>query len=166
MTALIMACGAGSAVAQSNAELLDRIKQLETRISELEKTNAPAAKPGPLEAWLGATKFSGYASASYLYNFNRPSGLAPNNSGATDYTRGRSFDGGHNEFALNKLKLVLEKPVEFSGEKWDAGYRADLIFGQDATLLQSAGLNLGTHGDLRFERARTGLRQWHLRAGA
>src|SRR5262249_46710319 len=38
--------------------------------------------------------------------------------------------------------------VEWSAENWDAGYRADLIFGQDAHLIQSSGLSLGNEGDL------------------
>lgn len=149
LTAAIMAC-AGTARADE-AELLKKIEELEARVAELEGKGPMAEgtmKAGGWEAWLGAVKFSGFASASYLYNFNRPSGLTPNSRGDTDYTRGRSFDGAHNEFTLNKLKLTLERPVAFSADDWDAGFRADLIFGQDATLIQSGGLNLGTHGDI------------------
>src|SRR5213592_4415259 len=110
---------AGAAHADEQ-DLVNRIKVLEKRIAELEgkKGEAPEKKDSPVEAWLGATKFSGFASASYLYNFNHP---------ASDKTMGRSFDVNHGEFALNKLKLMFEKSVEYSGEKWDAGYRADLI---------------------------------------
>jgi hypothetical protein len=156
LTAAIMAC-AGT-VRADDQELLDKIKKLEDRVNELEGKGPQAEavkKNGGWEAWLGATKFSGFVSGSYLYNFNRPSGLTPSTGGAggggagvTDYTRGRSFDGAHNEFAINKLKLALEKPVEWSGENFDAGYRADLIFGQDAHLIQSSGLSLGNEGDL------------------
>jgi hypothetical protein len=136
LTAAIMAC-AGTARAQDQA-LQDRIKKLEDRIAELEGKGpeVAAAKGSPWSAWVGASKLSGFASASYLYNFNH-----------TD-ARGRSFDVNHNEFSLNKLKLTLEKPVDYSGEHWDAGYRADLIFGQDAKSIQSAGLSLGSQGDL------------------
>src|SRR2546427_11695715 len=100
MTALIMACGANSARAQADPSLLDRIKKLEARIAELEgKTNAaPAVKPALLEASLGATKFSGYASGSYPFNFKPPPGLAPNSPSEQDYTRGRCFCGNRNQF--------------------------------------------------------------------
>ena len=151
LTATIMACAQRTRAADDQ-QLLDKIKALEDRVAELEgkgPMGTNVMKAGGWESWIGATKLSGFASASYLYNFNRPSALTPAPvGGATDYTRGRSFDGAHNEFALNKFKLTLEKPVEFSGENWDAGYRADLIFGQDAALIQSSGLALGSHGDL------------------
>jgi hypothetical protein len=163
--ALLALCVAATLMAGTSAamadekELLEKIKKLEDRVAELEG-KGPAAeatkKAGGWEAWIGAVKFSGFASASYLYNFNRPSGLTPSTGGVgggrageTDYTRGRSFDGPHNEFSLNKLKLTLEKPVEYSGENWDVGFRSDLIFGQDAALIQSGGLALGSHGDLQ-----------------
>ncbi|MBI2925220.1 MAG: porin [Verrucomicrobia bacterium] len=131
---------AGTARADEK-ELLEKIKQLENRVAELEGrggTNVVAKDDIMSKSlgFLGNVELSGFASASYLYNFNRA-----NNAG-------RTFDLNHNEFALNKFKLTLEKPVEWSGENWDAGFRADLIFGQDATVLQSAGLNLGTHGDI------------------
>lgn len=138
LTAAIMTC-AGTSQGQSQQELLDKIKSLEARVAELEEKGpaVAAAKGSPWESWIGSTKFSGFASASYLYNFNR-----------TDTIYGRSFDVDHNEFSLNKLKLVFERPVDFSPDKWDVGFRSDLIFGEDASLIQSAGLNLGSQGDL------------------
>ncbi|MEK7707981.1 MAG: porin [Verrucomicrobiota bacterium] len=173
LTAAAMMTGAGRARAEdapTKEQLLNRITALEKRRDEKEMagTNAPpGTKTGHLfEAdadsfkakmaeYFGKVHFSGFASASYLYNFNRPGNLTPSvggvgggGGGATDYTRGRSFDGAHNEFAINKLKLVLEKPVDYSATNWDAGFRADLIFGQDAALIQSSGLALGSHGDL------------------
>lgn len=163
--------GAGMARADE-AAMLEKIKALEKRLDEKEmaSTNAPITpeeKGGHLfkadadtfnakmAEYFGKVHFNGFASASYLFNFNRPDNLTPSvggvgggGAGATDYTRGRSFDGAHNEFALNKLKLVLEKPVDASATNWDAGFRADVVFGQDAPLIQSSGLALGSHGDL------------------
>lgn len=137
LAAAIMAC-AGTTQA-GEQDLQDKIKRLEDRVAELEGKGpvAAAEKGTPWEAWLGSTKFSGFASASYVYSFNRAEPIT-----------GRLYDVNHNEFALNKLKLTVEKPVEFSSEKWDAGYRADLVFGQDAEKIQSAGLNLGKSGDV------------------
>ncbi len=139
LTAALLA-SAGNATAADQQELLDKIQKLEQRVAELEG-RVPQAEPKdatkPVEAWLGATKFSGFASVSYWYNFNR-----------VDPITGRFFDLHHNQFELNKLKLTLEKPVDFNPDKWNVGYRADLIFGQDAEKIQSAGLNLGNAGDL------------------
>lgn len=137
--ALAGTIGLGAPARAAEQDLANHVKEMERRLSELEgqKAGAETNKPSALEAWLGASKFSGFASVSYLYNFNR-----------ADTVTGRTFDVNHNEFAANKLKLALEKPTEFSGEKWDAGYRADLIFGQDARVIQSAGLDLGKYIDL------------------
>lgn len=146
LAAIISSCAA-TGYAQDNAELLERIKALEKRLAERDEKAAATTKPEPagtaekpenkMMEFFGKTHFSGFASGSYFYNFNR-----------TDKITGRSFDANHDEFMLNKLKLAMERPVDFSADKWDAGYRADLVFGQDAPLIQSAGLNLGTHGDL------------------
>jgi hypothetical protein len=122
-----------------NSELMDKIRKLEQRVAELESP----AQNGDVAAerrWLDDLEFSGFASASYFYNVHRP---------ASRVNVGRGFDDRHNEFNANKLKLALERPVEISGDKWDAGFRADLIFGEDAALTQAAGLSLGDHGDLQ-----------------
>ncbi|MFZ5609023.1 MAG: outer membrane beta-barrel protein [Pseudomonadota bacterium] len=92
-----------------------------------------------LDELLGAAKLSGFVSTSFVYDFNRP---------ASDKIAGRSFDINHADFAINKLELELEKPAAFSGESWDVGYQAHVIFGQDAQLIQSAGFDLGTNGDV------------------
>lgn len=146
-TALLVCTGTAKADEQM---LLDKIKAMEQRISELEGRTVPPAdkheetsteekpeKKSGIEELFTGTHFSGFASASYFYNFNR-----------TEPIMGRLYDVNHNEFELNKLKLSFEKPVEFRSDDWDAGYRADLIFGQDAEKIQSAGLNLGKSGDV------------------
>ena len=96
LTAAIMAC-AGT-VRGDEQNLQNKIKKLEQRISELEdKGPAVAAEKGkPWDAWLGTTKFSGYVSSSYMYSFNRSKEVS-----------GRYFDNDHNEFNVNKFKLVL-----------------------------------------------------------
>src|ERR1035438_4252588 len=40
------------------------------------------------------------------------------------------------------------KPIDYNPTNWIVGYRADLIFGQDAAVIHSSGFNLGTDGDL------------------
>ena len=124
---------------------------LEKRVSALEgsaTTSVAIAKsdiPQKSLDFLGQTEISGFASASYLYDFNGTHG--------TRTVDGRTFDTHANQFALNKFKLALEKPIDYNPTNWIVGYRADLIFGEDAAAIHSASphggtFNLGTDGDL------------------
>ena len=93
----------------------------------------PAAPAGP------KVNISGYVTASYTYS-TRHTG------GAGSPIVGRLYDRFHDQVELNAAKLTLDKPV--ATDKWDAGAHVDLLFGQNAPVLQSAGLNLGTNGDV------------------
>ena len=120
----------------------ERIKQLEERIKQLEgradAMGGTAANPiNKLNTMLDGVTLSGYAEASYSWS-------SADNPGRTIV--GRSFDRNDNQFMVNGVKLTLQRPV--STNKWDAGFRADLLFGQNATLIQSSGLNLGGQGDI------------------
>lgn len=95
--------------------------------------------PESTAGFLKGTEISGYVSASYFYNFNKPE---------SGENTGRGFDVRHNEFMFNKFVLHLEHPVEYNPYHWTAGYKATLLFGQDAGFTQAAGLSLGEHGDL------------------
>ena len=145
----VMVSAAGISWADGdNQELLEKVKQLEQRVAELEGKStqqvavAKSDIPQKTLDFLGQTELSGFASASYLYNF---AGKNP---------VGRTFDVNHDQFAFNKFKLTLEKPVDYNPTNWVAGYRADLIFGQDAAVIHSGNskagttFNLGTDGDL------------------
>ncbi len=123
---------------KENKELRKRLEILEEKLGQnpyVEKESVPETT----RQFLGQTEISGYVSASYFYNFNRPSG---------GENTGPGFDVRHNEFMANKLVLTLEKPVEYNAFDWQAGYLATLIFGQDAEFTQAAGLGLGDQGDL------------------
>jgi hypothetical protein len=96
-------------------------------------TPAPAAPAGP------KVNISGFVTASYTYS-TRHTG------GAGSPIVGRLYDRFHDQIELNAAKLVLEKPV--ATDKFDAGARVDLLFGQNPAVIQSAGLNLGTNGDV------------------
>lgn len=140
---MVLSLGAGPAWPQEKTTPAVEVKTEKPAIPlEVKPIEAPPAHaaeaPQPVDFFKN-NKLSGFLSASYLYDFNKP---------ATDTSTGRSFDINHNEFTINKFKLTLENSVDYSGEKWDAGYRGDLIFGQDALLTQSVGLALGTQGDL------------------
>ena len=128
-----------------------RSDNLEKRISALEGSstqNVALAKTDITQKsldFLGQTEISGFVSASYLYDFNDTHGSRT--------VAGRSFDTHANQFALNKFKLALEKPIDYNPTNWIVGYRADLIFGEDAAAIHSVSphggsFNLGTDGDL------------------
>ncbi|CAN5227608.1 hypothetical protein BH09GEM1_BH09GEM1_45420 [soil metagenome] len=59
---------------------------------------------------------------------------------------GRLYDRFNDQFMLNALKLSLDKSVDST--KLDAGFHTDILFGQNATPIRSAGLALGAQGDL------------------
>jgi hypothetical protein len=112
---------------------------------------------------LEATTISGYVEASYVGNIKK--GLVgvnqhnnddsavndDKNVGLAGANQLRAFDNNAG-FTLNAIKLVLEKPL---GEgDWAAGYRADLLFGQDAAQLNRAegtGNPNFDHGDTSTE---------------
>jgi hypothetical protein len=77
---------------------------------------------------------SGYVDAGYSYGFQGNDTTAPDRK-ATDAKPGSNF-------GLNALKLALEKPLP-EGSGAAAGFRVDLIVGQDASVIDGTG-NAGT----------------------
>ena len=139
------ACGSGAAVFVCASA--------RTRLNVRRLPCAPPAAPVPathdtvpaaaapdtakhVETTLFGVKLGGYAEASYVYA-NHPVGHA---------IVGRLYDRFANTFTLNALKLWLDRP--YATDKFDAGFHADVIFGQNARVLQSNGFNLGDHGDV------------------
>ncbi len=90
----------------------------------------------PQESWFNKLTFSGYVTASYTYAVHHADGAIV----------GRLYDRFHDQIEMNAASIAVEKAV--ATDKWDAGARVDLLFGEDAPTVQSAGLNLGTNGDL------------------
>lgn len=105
--------------------------------------------PKTLE-FLEATTISGYVEASYVYNVtDQVTGKTQRRAGNADITpqgprkfsgvgganQLRAFDRNHG-FTLHAVKLVFEKPL--GEEDYAAGYRTDLLFGQDAQQLGRA----------------------------
>lgn len=88
---------------------------------------APAAPANPLASLLGSTSLSGFIDGYYGYNFNQPhsrvSGL-------------RAFDGPSNQFGLNMVELILDKPAEVTNSR--LGYRLSLGFGQAMNVVNSS----------------------------
>jgi hypothetical protein len=95
--------------------------------------------PGGLAAQGAALKLTGFADVSYAYSGH--------SSGDTAIV-GRLYDRLQNRFTLNALGVVLDKP--YDPGKRSAGFHAEVLFGQNATVIKSGGgtLDLGTEGDI------------------
>jgi hypothetical protein len=112
-------------------------------VSLASAVQAEEAKQNLLTA-VSSTTLSGYVDTSAIWKFG--SGNAP--------LVGRSFDGAGKQdgFNLNAVKVSLEKPLE-EGD-WAAGYKADLLFGPDAVMFNTA----GGGGDVGIKQAYVNLR--------
>ncbi len=99
-----------------------------------------AASASRLSGFFARTDVSGFVSVSFFHNFNDSDPAA------------NAFVTKHDEFTLHKLKLALEKPVERHEDKWDVGFRADLIAGEDARVIHAAGLG-GSDNPVDLEQA-------------
>lgn len=132
------ACISGVLLSSAVLALADTsTDDLKARVAQLE---ALAAKEGLLPSGTPAPKFvsamsditiSGFVQASYFYNTRHPA------DGASD---GYLWNTKDNSFSINKFKLTLaSKPV--ATDKWDAGFKASLMFGEDAPNLNSGGAN-------------------------
>ncbi|MDR1190770.1 MAG: porin [Verrucomicrobiales bacterium] len=74
-----------------------------------------------VETDVAGVRLNGYVDVGYLYNFYVGDNLLRHGSDAAS--------GGN--FNLNVVKLTVDKPLSNKNE-WSAGFRADLMFGQDA----------------------------------
>ena len=125
-----IAAGAGNALADSAG-----MDELKARVAQLE---ALATKEGILPSGTPVPKFvsamsdisiSGFVTASYFYDTTRPADNSPN---------AYLWNRHSGDFSINKFKLTLaSKPVEASGSEWSAGFRASLIWGEDAPIVNT-----------------------------
>lgn len=113
-------------LAQENADLKNRLDALEG-VAKKEGI-LPSADPSPrIVTAMSDISISGFAQASYFYNTQKPA------DGLSD---GYLWNTKDNSFSLNKFKLTIaSKPV--ATDKWDAGFKASLLFGDDAPALNS-----------------------------
>ncbi len=135
-----------AASAKVNKDLLDKVDRLENRLKQLEmkptgaEMAAPAYIPPSGSGFLKAAEdiqISGYLNTEWNINTVHPStgGLNGINSDRAGVNQLRSFDRNHNSFVVNALDLTLEKKAPETG---GIGFRADLIFGEDAKFLNAA----------------------------
>jgi hypothetical protein len=109
---------------KENLELRQRLAK-PSRTSPRRRASSPAATPPPkFVSALSEITLSGFVQASYFYNTQDPADKASD---------GYLWNTIHDSFSINKVKLTLaSKPSERSGELWDAGFRASMIWGDDA----------------------------------
>jgi hypothetical protein len=105
-------------------------------------TTTKKAEPPPppvnhLETSIAGIKLTGFVEGSYAYSSR--------SSGDTIIV-GRLYDRFQNQFMLNALGVVLDKP--YDPTKFSAGFHTELLIGQNANLIRSPGLYLGNQADL------------------
>lgn len=121
-------------VEKENAELKKRLETLEN-LAKKEGILASGEGAKMPVAALSDITISGFVTSSYFYDTSVPGDRISN---------GYLWNGSHNAFSLNKVKLTLaSKPVERSGEKWDVGFRTSFIFGEDAPIVNTGGAAQG-----------------------
>jgi len=140
--------------AKMNKQLMNKINRLENRIKQLEvrptgvgMVAAPytPAEGGVLRA-AEDIQVSGYIETSYQLSPNIPSTgttVGPNTNAAGVLAL-HGIDNIHNSFTVNALKLTLEKEAPETG---GLGFRADLMFGEDAKFLNGATLGAAAAHD-------------------
>jgi hypothetical protein len=89
-----------------------------------------------LAQWPADVKVSGYGEASFSTSTNA----------AGDVIVGRLYDRFHDQFMLNAFTLSVDKA--FDPKKRSAGVHGEVLFGQNAAVIQSGGLSLGAQGDI------------------
>jgi Putative beta-barrel porin-2, OmpL-like. bbp2 len=78
---------------------------------------------------------TGFAEVSYAYT----------SRGDADAIVGRLYDRFHDEFVLNALTLTLDMPHDAA--TLSAGAHAEVVYGQNASVIKSAGFDLGEQAD-------------------
>jgi hypothetical protein len=95
-----------------------------------------ASSEGTAELPRKTLAINGYLTASYTYS----------NGHAGPAIVGRFYDRFQNEIDINAANVVFDlAPVT---DKLDAGFKAEFLFGQNAAVTKSLGLDLGQNADL------------------
>lgn len=114
---------------RENADLRKRLEALE-HLAQKEgiMPSGEGPKVFPIKA-LSDITISGFVTTSYFYDTSTPQDRESN---------GYLWNTTHNSFSLNKVKLTLASaPVERSGDNWDAAFRASMIWGEDAPIVNT-----------------------------
>jgi len=125
-------------LAKENAELKARLDALEMAAKK-EGILPSDGSSSKLVKAMSEITISGFVQASYFVNTDDPA------DGMSDAYIWNTKD---NSFSLNKFKLTIaSKPL--ATDEWDAGFKASLMFGEDAPLLNSNGTANTSFNDLR-----------------
>jgi hypothetical protein len=122
------ALAAGVAAAHAADASYDDLKTRVAALEELlQKEGITPAKTTKFVSAMSDISISGFVQASYFYNTRQPVDKASD---------GYLWNTTDNSFSLNKFKLTIaSKAVDT--DKWDAGFRASLMFGDDAPNLNT-----------------------------
>jgi len=110
-----------------NKALRERLDSLET-LAKKEGIVPTGTETKSLKA-LSSMNVSGFVQASYFYNTESP---------ADRFSDAYLWNTRDNSFSINKVKLTLASDA-LDKDKWDAGYRVSLIWGEDAPILNTGG---------------------------
>src|SRR5688572_17703833 len=117
---------------KENQELKSRLTSLEAM---MQKEGLGSTMPTNAVKALSDIQISGFVTASYFYDGSRPPDQNSN---------GYLWNTHSDSFSINKVKLTIASaPVERSGDRFDAGYRASFIFGEDAPVVNTGGESQG-----------------------
>ena len=109
--------------------------------------------------WLGGINYAGWIDQGVTINTSSPS-----NGSNFPVT----FNDESNEYLLDQVYMLLERPVEQLGYAWDIGGRVDLLFGTDAKFTTARGLE--THHDFsdrwNFDRYGLAMPQLYMEVNA
>ncbi|MBL9129239.1 MAG: outer membrane beta-barrel protein [Verrucomicrobiales bacterium] len=119
---------------KENLELRQRLEALEN-VAQKEGL-LPSGQPAPkFVKALSEISLSGFVQASYFYNTQEP---------VDKNSDGYLWNTVHDSFSLNKFKMTLaSQPSERSGETWDTGFRVSMMWGEDASILNTGGERQG-----------------------
>ncbi|MEN9576241.1 MAG: hypothetical protein RL514_4096 [Verrucomicrobiota bacterium] len=146
--ALLVGAGVATAGAQEAARL-DKLEKENADLKQrLENIEALATKEGILPKdktpnktlkFLADTEISGFVQASYFYNTARPV------DGVSD---AYLWNTRNNSISINKIKLSMGSKA-LATDVWGAGYKVSLMYGDDATQLNSPSAGNTSFNDLR-----------------
>lgn len=98
----------------------------------------PASSPGLMKTLLGSTSLSGFVDGYYGYNFEHPRVNAPSvllGNPGTGLSGLRAFDSPYNQFSLNAVELILDKPPDANTNR--IGYHVAVGFGNAMNVVGS-----------------------------
>jgi hypothetical protein len=97
--------------------------------------------PGLHGGLLDSVGVYGWVSQGFTWNPDSP---------ADRFNGPQTFNDRSNEFQMNQLYLVMERPVDPTSCGWDFGGRVDLMYGTDYFFVEASGLETREDGSPRW----------------